>query len=359
MNFKKIAAGAVASVVAFSALAITASADHIYQPTEELSPYLTTNGGNWLYRIYNEEESEAEGPAVSRDFGPWEIAHISFYGEMTVADDSEWTLEDYDESIDGSFSGCIIYSANGGGFGTVKESPIYNEETGQTYYGKWNWPSSGVEFWALPHKEDSYEGRPTDQGGAGTNTGYVDYSKPVVAEYIKQYNYAFEWDVPEDLRWPDDPVAGLYRVGYAAWSDNNGIFKMKINLMICRDDNGEILIATDYLGNEISGDEAEAMVAKWREEGENEVLDAPADDGSSDSNGSSDSSNEGSNDSNGSDDASSNDGNSAATTTSAPSSSETSDSSSNSSTPIIIGIIIAVVVIVIIIIAVVVVKKKK
>ena len=353
MKFKKIAAGAVASVIAVSALAITASADHIYQPAEELSPYLTTNGGNWLYRIYNEKESEEEGPAVSRDFDPWDIANITFYGEMTVADDSEWTLADYDESIDGSFSGCIIYSANSGGFGTASDSPMYDEEIGQTYYNKWNWPSSGVEFWALPHKEDSYEGRPTDQGGAGTNTGYTDYSKPVVAEYIKQYNYAFNWDVPEDLRWPDDPVAGLYRVGYAGWSDNNGIFKMKINLMICRDDNDEILLAVDYLGNEISADEAEALVAQWIEEGKNEVLDAPADDGSSDS---SDPTGEGSNDSNGSGDASNDGDSTTTTTTSAPASSE---GSSSSSMPIIIGIIIAVVVIVVIVIIVVVTKKKK
>lgn len=355
MSFKKIAAGAIASVIAVSTLAITASADHLYQPTEELSPYLTTDGGNWLFRIYNEAESDAEGPAVSRDFDPWDIAQITFYGEMTVADDTEWTLEDYDENIDNPFSGMVIYSANSGGYGSASDSPMYDEENGTTYYGKYNWPQ--YEYYGLPDKEDTYEGRSTDTGGDGTNTGWCDWTKAIVPEYIKQYNYSFTMDVPDDMRWPDDPVAGLYRVGYASWSDNSGIFKMKINLMICRDDNGEILIATDGLGFEITADEAEALVAQWKEEGENEVIDTPSDDGSSDSD-SSGSSNDGSDDSNASGDTS-DDGDSTTTSTSAPAS---SNDSGNSSTPIIIGIIIAVVVIVVIIIVVVVTvvtKKKK
>lgn len=348
MNFKKITAGAIASVIAASTLAISASADHLYQPSEEVSPYLTTDGGNWLFRIYNETTSQENGPAISREFDPWDIAQISIYAEMTVADDSEWTLEDYDVEIDDNFQGAVIYSANGGYFGsTPQDSPMYDEENGASYYNKFNWPS--YDYWALPAKDDTYEGRPTDVGGAGTNTGYVDYTRPVVAEYIKQYNYGFTLDLTDDRRWPDDPdtMAGLYRIGYAAWSNNNGIFKMKVNLLVCRDDNGEILIATDGLGNEISGEDAEALIAQWKEEGENEVLDAPADDGSS-SDGASDPADDGS------DNSDENTSTSATTTTPA----STEASGDNTTLFVIIGIVAAVVIVVIIIIVVSAKKKK-
>ena len=352
MNFKRLTAVAVASVIAASTLAVSASADHLYRPSEEVSPYLTTDGGNWLYRIYNAEASDDNGPAVSREFDPWDIAQISIYAEMTVADDSEWTLADYEEDIDGSFQGAVIYSANAGYFGkTPQDSPMLDEDIGLSYYNKYNWP--GYDYWALPAKEDTYEGRATDAGGAGTNTGLVDYTRPVVAEYIKQYNYGFTLDLTDDMRWPDDPdkMAGLYRVGYAAWSDNNGIFKMKVNLMICRGDDGEILIATDGLGNEIIGEEAEALVAQWKEEGENEDLNAPAADDTPDSNGASDSSGD-SNASAGSSD----DGDSTTTTTTTSVSHEASGD--NTTLFIIIGVVAAVVIVVIVVIVVVSKKKK-
>ena len=355
MNLKKIAAGAVASALAVSALAISASADHLYYP-EGTAPALDVNGGNWLYILYNDGEGLGnENPTITdQNFKPWDIAKVSIYGEIVAAEGSEFTLEDYAEDIDGVFSGVIVYSANSGYYGTNStDSPMYDEENGTTYFNKFNW--NVFEYYGLPYEGDTYEGRSTDTGGEGTNLGWCDWTKQMVPVYLKPYNWEFTMEIPDDKRWPShddnlDEMAGLYRVGYGAWGDGPAEFNMKINLMVLRGDDGNILFACDYLGNEITAEEAEAKIVELSTPSAD---DSPANEPSGDSNESGDSSEPAGGDSS---DSNGSSGDNASTTTAAPTS---SSSSSNDSTPVIIGIIIGVVVVVVIIVAVVVVKKKK
>ena len=363
MNLKKIAAGAVASAMAISALAISASADHLYYPDEATDPALEINGGNWLYIIYNSGGGLGDkNPTITdRNFDPWDIAKISIYGEIMPAEGSEFTLEDYDESIDGVFSGTMIYSANSGYYGkTNKDSPIYDEESGITYYSKFNWPS--YEYYGQPHEGDTYEGRSEDTGGAGTNTGWCDWTKSMVPVYLKPFNYEFTMDIPDDMRWPtpadESEMAGLYRVGYGAWADM-AEFVMKINLMILRDDDGNILLATDGLGYDITPEEAEAKVVELSTPSAGDSSsDEPSggDNGSGDSSDPSggDSSDSGNNASDSNNNAS-NDSDSATTTTTTSYSYEASGD--NSTLFIILGIVAAVIVVIVVIV--VVIKKKK
>ena len=355
MNLKKIAAGAVASAMAISALAVSASADHLYYP-EGTAPALDANGGNWLYILYNDGGGLGdENPSITeRDFKPWDIAKASFYGEIIPAEGSEFTLEDYSEDIDGVFSGVIVYSANSGYYGTNgTDSPMYDEENGTSYFNKFNW--NVFEYYGLPYEGDTYEGRSTDTGGEGTNLGWCDWTKQMVPKYLKPYNWEFTMEIPDDKRWPShednpDEMAGLYRIGYGAWGDGPAEFNMKINLMVLRDDDDNILLACDYLGNELTAEDAEAKIVELSTPSEN---DPPANEPSDNGNESGDSSEPASgdsSDSNGSSDDS-------ASTTTTTTSVTYEASGDNATLFIILGIVAAVIVVVIIIV--VVAKKKK
>lgn len=317
MNLKKIAAGAVASVVAIGAMAISASADNLYYPSEETAPELEINGGNWLYTIYNSGDGLGDENAVtSHDFDPWDIAEITLYGEIVVLPESELELTEYAEDMDGVFSGIIIYSANSGYYGTgTFNSPQYDDE--DTYFSKFNWPP--YEYYGLPHEGDTYEGRSEDTGGDGTNTGWCDWTKTFVPVYLAPYTYSFTMEIPDDMRWPtpadESEMAGLYRVGYGAWGDSMLDFGMKFDLMVLKDDDGNVLLAVDDLGYEITEEEAETLIEELSSR-------TVADDGEGSDDGSNDSSSD-----DGSNDSSSGDG---STTTSSNGGSNSSSSSSSS-----------------------------
>ena len=366
MIFKKIAAGAIASALAVSTMAMSASANIYPIPEDVRDPSLGTDG-SWLIQLYNPKGNEAENkPPTDRGLDLQAINNFIFYVELLPYPDLDLglPLEMYDVTIDG-FGGNVIYSANGGTIGTATESDMYDEDNGITLFKKYNWPN-GNTWWGFPEKDDSYEGRPTDQGGEGTNQGTADYSgaQRLVMEYVNTFAYRLELDLAKeygesdpDYKWPEG--GECYQVGLQEWG-NDVTYGVKVDLMILKDIDGNFMMAFNEFGEEITEDAANEKIA-WLETREVDLTagpeadtlhtyDEPADD-------SDDSSKPADIDNSGAGPSGDTSGDSDSTTTTAPTTSN--NSSSSSSTPIIIGIIIAVVVIVVIIVVVVVAKKKK
>ena len=366
MNFKKIAAGVIASALAVSTLAISASANIYPIPDDVRDPALLTDA-NWLLQLYNVGNPAENKPAITdRDLDLQAINNFIFYLELVPFPDLDLglSLDMYDVSIDG-FGGNVIYSANGGTIGSAAESDWYNEEIGQTYFGKYNWPN-GNTWWGLPEKDDTYEGRPQDQGGEGTNQGTADYSgaQRLVLEYVNTFAYRLELDIAKeygetdpDYVWPEG--GECYQVGLQEWG-NDPTYGVKVDLLILKDVDGNFLMAFNEFGEEITEDAANEKIA-WLETREVDLtagpeadplhsLEAPADD-SGDSSEPADVDNSGS----GPDNAS--DGGDSTTTTTTAAASSSSNSGDNTMLFVIIGIVAAVVIVVIVVI--VVVKKKK
>lgn len=361
MTFKKIAAGAIASALAVSTMAISANAMIYPIPDDVRDPSLDTSS-SWLIQLYNVGNPSENKPATERDLDLQAINTFKFYLELLPNPDPDLglSLDMYDVSIDG-FGGNVIYSANGGAIGSSKESEWYDEEMGITLFGKYNWPNNN-SWWGLPEEGDTPEGQE-----AGTNQGTVDYSSQTIAmEYVNTFAYKLELDIAKihaddpDYVWPEG--GDCYQVGLQEWG-NDATYGLKVDLMVLEDADGNFLMAFNENGEEITEEEVNAKI-EWLETREINLSAGPGEDpydvsGGSNNSNESDTSNEsGDSDASGdtSDDSAENTTTTtAAATTAAPSSS----SSSNSSTPIIIGVIIAVVVIVVIIVVVVVVKKKK
>lgn len=398
MKLKKVLAGAMASILAVSALAVSANAA-IYVPKAEVTdasgnvigtlnekkqllddeknvigtlgedcisvvdadgnvigtcaeqqpgPALNIGTGSWLIQLYNEGNEEEGKPATDWGIDVTQIASFTVYTELVRGVDETLAidLDLYDNSIDG-FGGSFIYSANGGTIGSQSDSPVYKEESTDEFgnkvaavsmFSKYNWPSN--EWWGLPEEGD------TPEGFENGNVGNVAYDKKLHMEYIRKFAYSMTYDVAndtsaEDIIWPAGGTC--YQVGLQEWG-NDFALNLKVHALVCKDVDGNVMIAFDGLGNKI--DEA----------GLNTIIEnlsqpyAPAEGDSSEAPEETEASTEAPSNDNNNDAAET----TAATTTAAPASSN----SSSSNVGLIIGII-AVVVVVIIVVVIVVIKKKK
>ena len=369
MNFKKIAAGAIASVMAVSTMAMSASAKVYPIPDEERVPHLFTDSG-WMILLYNAQDLPADGNKPATDLGLdlRSINSFTYYLELLpYPGELGMPLVDYDGTLDG-FGGNVIYSASRGGIGLGTGSDWYDEENGITLFNKYNWPDKS-QWWGFPAKGDTLEGQE-----AGTNQGNASYTEHrLTMEYVNEFAYKLELDItrdyPEDpdFRWPDD--GELYQVGLQMWGDggNGEAFGLKVDLLILRDDDGNFITAFDECGNQITEDEVNDKI-EWLETREINIyagpdedpydmsgVSDPSGDTSDDSSGSDDNGSDNASDDNSSDNAS-DDGNTT-TTTPAPTTSD-NNSGDNTMLFVIIGIVAAVVIIVIIVIVVVSKKKK-
>ena len=369
MNFKKIVAGGIASALAISTMAISASAKIYPIPVEERDPALFTEGG-WMVLLYNENDIPAENkPATDRGLDLQAINSFTFYVELLpYPSELGLSLDLYDGTIDG-FGGSVIYSANGGTIGNASESDWYDPDNGITLFNKYNWPQNN--WWGFPAEGDTPEGRPADVGGEGTNQGNVDYvSQLLTMEYVNTFAYKMEMDIARDhaddpdFTWPEG--GSLYQAGLQVWGDggNGEAFGLKVDLFILKDIDGNFIMAFNELGEEITEEEVNKKI-EWLETREINLAAGPEDDPYDMSAGAgadepSDSDEPGvsgepsGSDDNGSGNAS-DDGDSTTTTTTTSTTYEASGD--NTTLFIILGVAAAVVIIVIVVI--VVVKKKK
>ena len=402
MKLKKVLAGALASALAVSALAVSANAA-IYVPIADVTdssgnvigtlnekkqlldenknvigtlaedcisvvdadgnvlgtcteqqpgPALTITNGSWLIQLFN-EGNEAEGkPPTDWGIDVTQIASFTIYSELVRGTDENLAidLDLYDVTMDG-FGGNFIYSANGGTIGSVADSPVYKEESVDEFgnkvaavsmYAKYNW-LNGNEWWGLPEEGDTPEG--AVEGAEPHNQGTVDYGKKLQMEYIRRFAYSLTYDVAhdtsdEDIIWPAG--ATCYQVGLQEWGKDFAL-NLKIRAFVCKDIDGNIMIAFDGLGNQVDEAGLNAIIEDLSQPY------VPAE-GSSEETEETEASTE----------APSNDNNNdaAAETTAATTAAPASSSSSNSNVGIIIAII-AVVVVVIVVVVIVVIKKKK
>lgn len=234
MKLKKILAAASASVLAIGTMAVSASAN-FYLPEGELDPSLIINTGDngmWLIQLYNTGNPEENKPAVDRGLDVTKVASMTAYLEIV---DGKASIEDYDPAVDG-FGGSMIWSANGGEYGTSSADELFK---------KYNWPGSFNSWWGLPEKDDTYEGR---QNGENTNTGTANWDEKLVLKYIRKFAYSLTVEIPDDYRWI--PGAGCYQVGVQEWG-NSEYLLVRVAAYVINDDDGNILLAFDELGNEI------------------------------------------------------------------------------------------------------------
>lgn len=400
MKLKKVLAGALASMLAVSALAVSANAA-IYVPKGDVTddsgnvlgtlnekkqlldsegnvigtlgedcisvvdadgnvigkcaeqqpgPALSITNGAWLIQLYNEGNEEEGKPATDLGIDVTKIASFTVYSELVsgVDEDLAVDLELYDNTIDG-FGGSFIYSANGGTIGSSVYKEATVDELGNsipavTLYDKYNWPSN--EWWGFPEEGDTPEGAASDPV---TNQGNVAYDKKLQMEYIRRFAYSMTYDVAndtsaEDVIWPAGGTC--YQVGLQEWG-NDFALNLKVHALACNDADGNLMVAFDGLGNQIDENGLKTIIAELSKpyvpaEGSSEEqteasTEAPA-----------------ANENNESENATTeNENNEPVATTAAPAS-----TSSSSNIGLIIGIIAAVVV-VIVVIVIVVVKKKK
>lgn len=275
MKLKKILAAAAASALAVGTLAVSASAAKFYVPEGELAPGLQIEG-NWLVQLYNTGNPDEGKPEVDRGLDVTKVASMTAYVEIVPLEDN-YTLEDYEILLDGAVGGAMIWSANGGDYGTSNADELYK---------KYNWPNSFNNFWGFPEKDDTYEGRPEDQGGEGTNVGNADWgSQPLIMKYIRRFGYSLTLDIPDDYRWI--PGATCHQVGVQVWGDNGDYFGLKVDAFVVNDDDGNILLAFDELGNEIDEAKLKEIVDELskpvvEEPGEEPSGETPADTNSGD-----------------------------------------------------------------------------
>lgn len=349
MKLRKVLAAAIASILTVSSLAISASAD-IYVPKddeEQPAPGLSITTGSWLIQIYNVGNAEEDKPATDYGIDPTKIASMTAYLEAVKGADEEMgvELDLYDPSLDG-FGGSFIYSANGGAIGKSQfDSPIYKDQ--KTMWAKYNWPQN--EWWGLPEEGD------TPEGFENGNQGTVAYDKKLHLEYIRKFAYSLTYDIAndtsdEDITWPEG--GECYQAGIQEWGNDISI-NLKVQAFVCKDIDGNIMLAFDGLGHKIEESELNAIIDELSQP---YVSAAPAEESTEDTAAPETSAEENNADNDNSTEA--------ANTTAAPannnSSSSTTSSSSSSSSNIglIIGII-AVVVVVVVVVVIIVIKKKK
>lgn len=402
MKLRKVLAGAIASILAVSSLAISASAA-LYVPKakvtdangnvlgklneklqllddeknvigtlgddritvvdadgnvlgtcEEQQPAygLSISDGSWLIQLYNVGDESENKPATDYGIDVTKVASMTAYLEAVKGADEEMgvDLDLYDPALDG-FGGNFIYSANGGTIGKNNfDSPAYKEEyvdeNGQTVpaksmYQKYNWPNTN-EWWGLPEEGD------TPEGFENGNQGTVDYGKKLHLEYIRRFAYSLTYDIAndtsdEDIIWPEG--GECYQVGLQEWGGDFSI-NLKVQAFVCKDIDGNIMLAFDGLGNKIEESELNAIIDELSQP---YVSAAPAEENTEDTEAPETSAEENNADNDNSTEA--------ANTTAAPAN-NSNNSSSSSNIGLIIGIIVAVVVVVVVVVIIVIKKKK-
>lgn len=350
MKLKKILAGASATVMAVGALAVSASANALWTIPEgtEHDDGLSLEGGMYLVQLFNVGNEAENKPAKDYGIKPHDVAKISFWSEALPVEGKNLTLDDFIMGEDGAFGGGVVFSANGGDFGTSStDSPIYDEETGLNYWNKYNWPNK-FDWWGVPAENDTPEGMQV------SNEGPVDYNQANVWEYLSPFHYKLECTIPDELRWPEDKKAGCYQIGMQEWNQSYpGYFCLKINYMVVYDESDKPLIAFDSLGYP---EQDEAKIKAKIAELETAQPATPAESGTS--SGTTDPADTQANTESTGTSNSNAPANTAANTTSSGSS---SSGSSSISTPVglIIGIIVAVVAVIVVVVIVVVKKKKQ
>lgn len=341
MKLKKFFAGAAAAAVAISALAIPTSAKNIYSGDQDKFDeglIVAEAHDQWLLQLYNVGSESEKKPA--RDYGitPHDVARMVFYLELVPnPDEPGFTLEDFDPGIDGGMGGAVIFSANGGGLGTISESDMFDPDTNKTYYDKYNWPST-LEWWGFPTETDSPDNP--------EKTGTIDYDKKTHLEYLNLGSFKLDAPIPDEMRWPadEDRQGECYQIGLQEWGSAPTTFWLRINMLAIYNDKDELLIAFDEFGKQVENAEATKRMTDYETPKANTT---PSTEATGDSTAAS---TEGSS-------ASTTAGSSAPTTTVATTA---ASSSSNTGLPVgvIIGIIAAVVV-VIVVVVIIVIKKKK
>lgn len=345
MKLKKIITGTVAGALAVSCLAASVSAGgHMWSQPEgtECDPDLILNKDMYLIQLFNTGEDETKPAVEYEGLNLNDVAGFKVY--LQVMDSEDAAAADFDFAFgDGGFGGGFIYSANGGDLGTsALKSDVYDEETGVTYYSKFNWAQS-MSWWGLPAETDSPDNPDEKQG----TVDYVD--QYTYTEYIDRLHYKMSATIPEEDRWPsvDERKGTCYQIGLQEWSETN-FHLIKVNMFIVLDDSGAPMIAFDEFGTPIrDAAEIQKMMDEFDKPQETE---APAENTGGDS----------TNAPEGTGDAASTDAsNSSASTSSAPTTTAASSSNSgNNNTGLIIAII-AVVVVVVVVVVVIVIKKKK
>lgn len=351
MKLKKIFAGTVAGALAVGSLAASVSAGHLWTLPEgtEKDDGLILNNGMYLIQLYNVGNPAENKPAV--DYGVNVNDVDGFKAYVQVMDSEDATAEEFDFAMgDGGFGGGFIYSANGDQLGSSKESDVYDEATGKSYYDTFNW-QSGLSWWGLPADDDSPD-KPIEE-----KHGTVDYeTQYTYAEYIDKLHYKISCTLPDSIvKWPsvDERKGGCYQIGMQEWSQDN-FHLLKINLFIVLDANGEPIIAFDEKGTPIQ-DAAE--IKKMMDEFDKpQQAEAPANTEGETTNAPEESGNAASTDA----PATAASTSAAPTTTTAAqnSSSSSSSGSNNSNIGLIIGIIAAVVAVVVVVVIIIIKKKK-
>lgn len=353
MKLKRFFAGAAAAAVAASTLAISANAGCLYvydkdQLHEGLN--ITTSGGDWLLQLYNTGNPDENKPAVDYGIKPHDVAKMSLYFEVSELKDDPTPVEDFIVGMDGGFGGGIIFSANGGGLGTQKESDVFDAESGMTYFEKYNWPSSrgsDLQWWGLPGPTDTPD-TPNDE-----KTGTIDYSKGQHMEYISDLRYRMNVEITDDLRWPDDEnrMGTCYQIGTQEWG-NSAFFTLKVCMLVLYNESDEVLIAFDEFGYQIKNEDVKQRIADFENPPAPET---PAETTAAEGTGEAASTGDSTSDSSA---PTSSAPTSSAPTSSAPTTTAASGSNSSSNTGLIIAII-AVVVVIVVVVVIILVKKKK
>ena len=236
MKLKKLLSGFTASFIALGALSVNSSADIYISDNADKSPHLTTSASRWMILIQNGEGSANCGIDITQ------IRTVDFYTEIVVspAMEGELTLDEYDYGQDW-FGGAIVFSEGGEKFKEAYGAEIAN---------KYNWNSS--DWGGVPAPGD---------GPDKDNHGTAEYDKAVVMEYLNDFSYKISRTMKDDEYFLETPP-DYCQISLEEWGRNSD-FNLKVDLLVFRDSDGNIILAYDGLGNKISIEDAQAQAAEY------------------------------------------------------------------------------------------------
>lgn len=237
MNLKKLLSGFAASFIALGALSVNSSADiYVSDDSTGRNPNLTISANRWMILIQNGDNTANCGIDITQ------IRTVDFYTEIVVspAMEGELTLDEYDYGQDW-FGGAIVFSEGGDKFKEVYGSEMAN---------KYNWNSS--DWGGVPAPGD---------GPDKDNHGTAEYDKAVVMEYLNDYSYKISRTMKDDEVFLETPP-DYCQISLEEWGHNSD-FNLKVDLLVFRDIDGNIILAYDSLGNQISVEEAKAQADEY------------------------------------------------------------------------------------------------
>lgn len=236
MKLKKLLSGFAASFIAIGALSVNSSADIYVSNSTDKSSHLTTSANRWMILIQNGDNTANCGIDITQ------IRTVDFYTEIVVSPDleNELTLDEYDYGKDW-FGGAIVFSEGGDKFKEVYGSEVAN---------KYNWNSA------------DWGGVPAPGDGPGKdNQGTAEYDKSVVMEYLNDFSYKISRTMKDDEVFLETPP-DYCQISLEEWGHNSD-FNLKVDLFVFRDNDGNIILAYDSLGNKISVEDAQAQAAEY------------------------------------------------------------------------------------------------